>query len=39
MKLCNDYAIIISEAMYKAKQGIALKILTPKQLPHTKDYQ
>ena len=32
IKFYNDYAKIISEAMYKTKQGTALKILTPKQM-------
>ena len=32
IKLYNDYAKIISEAMYKTKQGTGLKILTPKQM-------
>ena len=32
VKLYNDYAKIISEAMYKSKHGTGLKILTPKQM-------
>ena len=32
IKLNNDYAKIISEVMYKTKQGIGLKILTPRQM-------
>ena len=32
IKLYNDYAKIISEAMYKTKQGTGLKVLTPKQM-------
>ena len=32
MKLHNYFAKIISEAMYKAKQGTGRKILTPKQI-------
>ena len=32
MKLHNDYAKIKSEAMYRAKLGTGLKILTPKQM-------
>ena len=32
IKLYNDYAKIISEAMYKTKQGTGLQILTPKQM-------
>ena len=32
IKLYNDYAQIISEAMYKTKQGTRLKIITPKQM-------
>ena len=32
MKLYNDYAKIISEAMYKTKQVTGLNILTPKQM-------
>ena len=32
IKLYNHYAKIISEAMYKTKQGTGLKILTPKQM-------
>ena len=32
IKLNNDYAKIISEFMYKTKQGIGLKILTPRQM-------
>ena len=32
IKLNNDYAKIISEVMYKTKQGIGLKILTPTQM-------
>ena len=32
MKLYNDYAKMISEAMYETKQGTGLKILTPKQM-------
>ena len=32
IKLYNDYAKIISEAVYRAKQGNGLKILTPKQM-------
>ena len=32
MKLYNDYPKIISEAMYKTKQGTGLKLLTPKQM-------
>ena len=32
IKLYNDYAQIISEAMYKTKQGTTLKIITPKQM-------
>ena len=31
-KLYNDYAKVVSQAMYKAKQGAGLKILTPKQM-------
>ena len=32
VKLYNNYAKIISEAMYKSKHGTGLKILTPKQM-------
>ena len=32
IKLYNDYAKIMSEAVYRAKQGNGLKILTPKQM-------
>ena len=32
IKLCNDYAKIISETMYKTKQEIGLGILTSKQM-------
>ena len=32
IKLNNDYTKIISEVMYKTKQGIGLKILTPRQM-------
>ena len=32
IKLYNHYVKIISEAMYKTKQGTGLKILTPKQI-------
>ena len=32
IKLYNDYAQIISEAMYKTKKGTRLKIITPKQM-------
>ena len=32
IELYNDYARIISEAMYKAKNGTGLKILTPKKM-------
>ena len=32
MKLYNDYAKVLSKAMYKTKQGAGLKILTPKQM-------
>ena len=32
IKLYNDYAKIITEAIYKTKQGTGLKILTPKQM-------
>ena len=32
LKLYNDYAKIISEAMYEEKQGTGIKILTPKQM-------
>ena len=32
VKLYNDYAEIISEAMYKYKHGTRLKILTSKQM-------
>ena len=32
IKLYNDYAQIISEAMYKTKQRTRLKIITPKQM-------
>ena len=32
IKLYNDYAKIIPEAMYETKQGTGLKILTPKQM-------
>ena len=32
IKLYNDYDKIISEAMYKTKQGTGIKILTPKQM-------
>ena len=32
VKLYNDYAKIMSEAVYKTKQGTRLKILTPKQM-------
>ena len=32
VKLYNDYAKIIPEAMYETKQGTGLKILTPKQI-------
>ena len=32
IKLYNDYAKIISEAIFKAKQGAGCKILTPKQM-------
>ena len=32
IELYNDYARIISEAMYKAKNGTVLKILTPKKM-------
>ena len=31
-KLYNGYANIMSEVMYKAKQGTGLEILTPKQM-------
>ena len=32
IKLQNDYAKIISEAMYQTKQRTGIKILTPKQM-------
>ena len=32
IKIYNDYAKIISDAMYKTKQGKGLKILTPEQM-------
>ena len=32
IKLYNDYAKIMSETMYKTKQGTELKILTTKQM-------
>ena len=32
LKLYNDYAEIMSEALYKTKQGTGLKILTTKQM-------
>ena len=32
IKLYNDYAKIISEAMYEIKRGTGLKILTPQQM-------
>ena len=32
IKLHNDYAKIMSKAMYKKKQGTGLEILTPKQM-------
>ena len=32
VKLYNDYAKIMSKAVYKTKQGTRLKILTPKQM-------
>ena len=32
VKLYNNYAKIISEAMYKSKHGTGLKLLTPKQM-------
>ena len=32
VKIYNNYAKIISEAMYKSKHGTGLKILTPKQM-------
>ena len=32
MKLYNDYVKIMSETVYKTKQGTRLKILTPKQM-------
>ena len=32
IELYNDYAKIVSEAMYRAKYGTWLKILTPKQI-------
>ena len=32
VKLHNNYAKIISEAMHKSKHGTGLKILTPKQM-------
>ena len=32
MKVYNDYAKIISESMYRTKQGTGIKTLTPQQM-------
>ena len=32
IKLCDNFVRIISDAMYREKQGARLKILTPKQM-------
>ena len=32
MKLYDDYSSLVSNAKYKAKHGITLKIFTPKQM-------